>query len=1478
MRKILLLAATSLALTLGASPAFSKEMPNSPKSLEKIPNKVALANWPKSKTAKDVKTVKSTKLNGKVRSFATSESGKTQNFKCALIYAYDWDEDAPQYGAYSFGLDDVNNMTRLYTNTDAPVNSGGFFTDDKFIFTSYVADSWGYDYTVTTYVVNTNTWEVEQTVDQGSLYARASDLAYDPIEKMAFGTFYSDDDDSSYWGFMNPSTCEVTQIVKMEGNMAAVAANAQGEIYGITSGGYLVKIDKYSGSLTTIGNTNITPAYMQSAAFGEDGTLYWAAGFTDGSTGLFTVDTTTAKVQLIQAWDEDEEVVALYAEPAAADPGAPKEATNLSLNFVKDSLSGKFSFDVPAENNLGETMSGNVTYIVSVDSEDKYTGTAAAGTTATVDVSVAAAGVHSVSVRLKNDVGESRRTSVSQWVGIDRPVAVTDLVMEKTGSLTATISWTAPDHGVLNGYFDPERISYTVTRMPEDVVVASGLKATTYNDVMTDTNKKYITYKVTPYADTVAGNSAVSNGAVFGNAMVPPVSFDFATEADYNIFTVIDNNETVNLDSGMWEYSPSGECAGYVCGTQDGDDWMITPEIQLYADRQYTFKYNTLCYGQEWPDKYEVYMGKDATIEAMTTELVPPTTIYWEDYRTTTLTITVPEDGTYNFGFHALSEAGGAFFLVDDISLVESYKLKAPQAVTDLKAVAGDKGALTATVSFTLPTLAVDGSSLDALTKAVVLRDGREVKSFNAPALGSQLSFEDSDLDEGEVSYRVLASNASGDGVESDITVWVGLDTPCAPATISTKVVNGHPVISWEAPAARGENGGYVDFDNLSYIVYRVNDSAVLAQDYKEFSYVDEETEVAEDGDQSICQYGVFAKANDLIGQPAAGYVLGGACYETPFAESFTNGTSNNLWISSGTEDDYWTITNDWSATPQDDDKGLLLITPYTPGSVSSFLSGKINMRGAKNPMLSFYLEAMSYTGNDFAETNPADDYLEVLAAGPDYNFKTVKTIYPNDLEKGQYLKQTISLADFAAGDYVMIGFRMNSVAAQSPIAIDNILIASSYDVNLKLADLTVPAKVKVTQPFTATATVYNDGANDATGYTVNILYGDDVLASVSESETLGVGESRSYDFEITAAAAWENEDAIEAEVVMTGDENAFDNSREADFEMWRPDMPVVDDFSAEPCDCEQPSYLFSWSAPEISEFSTVNEGFEDYAHGSLSTIGNWTSRCDDGVFGADDYIVNDEYIDIPHPFSKQAFMVFDPAKAGIDLQAAPEWAPHSGTQMLVSFGNWENDNDDWIISPELSGEAQTITFWARSPKDDTDKVGVYTSEAGTGANDFSRLEDGRITLTNEWKQYSYDLKEGTKYFAIRNNQTNGYCIMLDDIAFKAVSTEEVKAEILGYNLYCDDVKVNNELIAETGCGLASEDVITGNYYVTVVYNVGESEASNRVYVESSGVNNVSVEMLDNQPVYDLFGRRVNKMQYGQVYVRKGEKFVHLRK
>jgi hypothetical protein len=1478
MRNVFISLAVSLAVLSGASASAQVAVNKKPPmKLSEVPNKVALANWVKARPvdkAKQLKTVHG--LNSIAASVAAKADAttKVQKFKCALLYSDSWDEDSYQYGAYSFSLDNVDSFTKLYTNTSAPANGGGFFTDDKFYFTSYSVDDWGWDYEVKTYVVDTETWKVLETVDQGTMYAMASDLAYDPIEKKAFGTFYSGSDSGSYWGYMDPSDCSVTQIAELDGSIVAVAANNQGEIYGITSGGHLVKIDKYSGKLTDIGNTNISPYYMQSAAFDENGTFYWAASFTDGSTGLFTVNLETAKVTLLSAFTNEEEITALYAEPAAADEGAPAEATNLALSFNADALTGKFSFDVPAVDNTGATITGNVNYIVNIDGTDAATGTAEAGTTATVDVTVASAGVHSFNVRLSNDKGESKRVAISQWVGIDRPVAVTDLKLEKTGDLQATLTWTAPTKGALDGYFDASRISYTVTRLPENVVVVSDLKATTYVDNLESDKKVYHTYAVTAYADNVAGASATSNGAVFGHALTTPVEFNFDTEADYNIFTVIDNNETVSEDSGMWQYTASGQCAGYVSGTKDGDDWLITPEITLKSDRQYTFTYDVLCYSDYWPDKYEVYIGKDATIEAMTTKLVEPTTIYWDEYRTATVTITVPEDGNYNIGFHALSEAGGAFFLVDNIKLVDSYVLKAPAAVSSLAVTAGAKGALTASVAFTTPNKAVDGSDITELTAVNVYRGTTLVKTFDAPAVNTQLTFDDTDLQQGFANYTVVAVNAAGNGVEAADSAWVGNDTPTEPVNVKVKVSETHPVITWEAPGEVGQNGGYVDPAKLTYIVYRASDSSILSQGFNEKSFIDEDTEISEEGAQAMKMYSVYAQSSDLasadnkgIGYSESAYVISGKNYTLPFTESFKNGSSNKLWLSNGTYEDYWQISDDWSASPQDNDGGELLITPYTPGSVSSFMSGKIALTGSKNATLSFYLNPMSYESNGFDETDPADDYLEVIVGSSNYDFSVVKTIRPNDLTKGSYQKISIPLTDYEGADFITFGFKLHSVAAMSPMAIDNISIVNNYDVNMAVEALTLPESVSITKTFDAVVTVKNDASKEANGFTVQIKRGNEVVASTTETTALEAAATRDYTFTLTALPTWGDSETFVAEVTIEGDELASDNTATASVDMVRADMVAATNLAYSVDGAGQA--VFTWNAPEIAAYTTVNEGFESYKHGEYKTIGDWTLVDEDGVYGFDDFYDNGEYVDVPHPFSPQSFMVFNPTTAG-----ASTWAAHSGNQMVCSFANWENDNDDWLISPRLSGRAQTISFWARTPK--SDKIVVYGSTTGKSTDDFTRLDEGRVTLKTEWTKYTFELEAGTTYFAIRNSNTSGYVVMLDDFEFEVAASWDVEPVVEGYNLYKDNVRVNDEVITSTTYTVA--DNIAGTYYVTAVYNIGESDASNSVIVELSGIENVAVDGNDNLPVYDIYGHRVTTLQPGHIYFRKGQKFIYQEK
>ncbi len=1340
--------------------------------------------------------------------------------------------------------------------------------------TTYSEEWYTGQLSVTTYVYQRNTWE--EVYDMVQDYtALATDMAYDAIDDVAYGCFKSDD--GVAWGYMDPHTLSVTHIASLEGELVAVAVNAKGEAYAITNGGYLVRVDKKTGQLTAIGPTGIVPAYLQTATFGSDGVLYWAASLNDDSSGLYTVNLTTGAASLVTQFPNDEEVVALYACPESPADGAPGALSPISLHFAADQLSGTVGFTIPTTTADGSPLSGSVSYVVTVDGEDLATGSATAGQNVSAAVTVPSAGYHYFVVTLSNAAGAGTPATLRQWIGIDQPNPVTNVVLTKTGERAASISWTAPSAGSHGGYFSADRITYTVTRQPDGKQVATGLTATSFTDDVDIAGQALLRYSVVAVADNVESAATVSNGIVFGDAYEVPVHFSFDTEDEFDTFTIIDNNETPSLDSGCWLYSPSGKCAGYNTGTKDGDDWLITPAIKLKADRRYTFQYDVLCYSDYWPDEYSVYMGSSATVEGMTTQLLPKTTIYWDEMRTMTFTITVPEDGIYYFGFFATSEAGGAFFLVDDIKVEEEFILKAPAEATELTVTAGADGALEATVSFVAPEKSVDGSMLSSLTNVQVLRNQQLVKTFDAPSPGEPLSFTDEDALAGMVSYEVIASNAQGTGPAAKAEAWVGIDYPSAPLNVKVALNDeGHPVITWQQPEGRGVYGGYVDNASVTYTVYKTSGMQRIAQNLTALSYTDTSVTTADTGSQSLHEYAVYAASPQGMGYPATAFYISGASYELPFAESFAGAQPAHFWGFSGTNGESWEVGDDWSYYSQDEDDGLLAYRPAVAGSEVTAFSGKIAVKGTANPVLTFYLNKLSYSNNGFYETNPDDDELYVQVAADGFDLQTIHTVRMADIQESGYLQYEVPLGNFSDNDFIIIAFKENAQSDQTPLMLDNIRIEDRHAADLALGDVEAPASATVGEEIQIKATVKNIGATDAEDYALELYRGQQLEQTLSALSTAKNAET-ALTFTLNVPPSWTDSETFTVRIAYEDDENTDDNSSEP-FTIAITHLDVPSPTNLEFTDNEG-TVTFTWSEPEVQEVGSnvVTEDFESYSHGDL-TLEDWILK-DKAPFG--DYgVIEIDGIDIPHYLDEQAFMVFSPEAAGIDLSSHPEWQPHSGSKLLASFGDYANDfgykNNDWLISPLLSSDGQRIAFYARtaSANQQTDYIEVLYSTTDADPSSFQLLTGGNsIQLPNEWTRYEFTLPVGAVRFAIHNVSEEGYAVLIDDITYTPDGTGSVLT-LLGYRLYCDDVLVNSELYDAPTCTLTQP--ANGTYTVTAVYNVGESEASNAVILSlATGICHQSTNTQHAAPYYDLNGRLVTTPVSGRLYLHQGKKIIY---
>lgn len=202
---------------------------------------------------------------------------------------------------------------------------------------------------------------------------------------------------------------------------------------------------------------------------------------------------------------------------------------------------------------------------------------------------------------------------------------------------------------------------------------------------------------------------------------------------------------------------------------------------------------------------------------------------------------------------------------------------------------------------------------------------------------------------------------------------------------------------------------------------------------------------------------------------------------------------------------------------------------------------------------------------------------------------------------------------------------------------------------------------------------------------------------------------------------------------------------------------------------------------------------------------------------------------------------------------------PHSGTHYLASFYSVENSQfipaDNWLISPALPGEAQTISFWANnfnSPGTKyTENFEVLYSTSGIALDDFKSTGKKFEATTGEWKEYTVNLPEGATYFAIHNNTADTYMFMLDDVTYTAGC-----GKVLGYNVYRDGkllkrIEPNAEL-------RITDNAPSGKhtYAVSTIYAGGESEATKSAVV--TAIDGVSVDN-GTFDVYTVDGKRIAK-------------------
>ena len=257
-----------------------------------------------------------------------------------------------------------------------------------------------------------------------------------------------------------------------------------------------------------------------------------------------------------------------------------------------------------------------------------------------------------------------------------------------------------------------------------------------------------------------------------------------------------------------------------------------------------------------------------------------------------------------------------------------------------------------------------------------------------------------------------------------------------------------------------------------------------------------------------------------------------------------------------------------------------------------------------------------------------------------------------------------------------------------------------------------------------------------------------------------------------------------------------------------------------------------AWTAVD-SESKVATESFESYTSWSTDLFGEWKSVANNtGTTGGP------FKMKYPSQGTSFAFTLADPLDRWLSeeqLEQVPGFKPHTGSKYLAAFhraddGGYDVTQDNWLFSPELSGEQQTISFWVKNENDTDQKIDypetfdVLYSTTDSKQASFTKIGETHTTSKGEWEEVTVELPAGSKYFAINHNTVaaNSFVFMIDDITY----TYGPGAVIM-YRIYRDGTLVSTVPANQTTFVDKTADSNTKYVYgVTAVYFDGESEAT----------------------------------------------------
>lgn len=1196
-----------------------------------------------------------------------------------------------------------------------------------------------------------------------------STLAYDPVSHKIYGFFY--DEEERYFcrfGTLNTSTGTMTEIEfpnmdKRDGH--AMAITDTGEIYAVWSAlGKLIKLDPVKKTYDVIGRTGIYPGdpargYINSMAYDPDTKmLYWASVDENSNGALYQIDPATASTTLIYNFPNNESFAGLYILDNKTPANAPAAVADLAVQFSSPgSTQGKVTFTAPALTYGGSPLTGNLTAEVTTGHGQLIYAGITPGQKFSTPILDFPEGSSQVSVTLCSGDLRGESTSISVMCGIDSPGQPQNLqlaIVDGNPSLT----WDAPVSGANGGWFDPSSVRYRVTRLPDNVCVTQSIADTHFVD-NTITRTMAVQYQVVAFNDKGESLPVLSQKVVVGDGYSLPFTETFETADDFNLWTVVDLNGQTT-----WEYDASAKniFSKYTTPDYAVDDWIISPQFRLEAGKSYALTFDSKVYNKSYPENFSFWLGTSTSPEDMTVKICEKLDYRVTSFENNRVIFQSPGDGMYHLGLYSNSIPHHWQLTVDNIGISE-IDARVPCKITEVTATPGEKGALSADLSFTLPITDSRNNPLNDKLTVKISRDGTEVSTLTDQQPGSVITWHDDVPKSGIHVYRIWAQTEAGAGEAAEISVYVGVDAPGAVGNLKAVETTQGIVLSWTAPD-KGANGGWFDPAKVTYRIVRSTDAEVLASDLTDTSFTDSSLKLNK---QELLYYLVTPYVDGMKGTYATTPMnqVYGPAYSAPFAETFAGADMTHYpWVSESDGPSYcWSLDAAGVNPPASDhngDQGLatFVSSAETIGINGLFYSPKISVASLKNPELSFWM----YHSQAEADANEA---LHVSIASNSGEFTELNdgVVLKDNGETG-WQRHAFALPEAVKdSEYIRILFSAKAFG-DSNFYLDDIRVDQAKSVDVEVSNLRFSSRVAVNSKMPVSFMVSNNGTQDISGTKALIRLNNQTLAQC-DIPTLKAGASslQQTEFSVTATGQY----TITLSVEAKDDADLSNNTIDRKLTVVDPALNAVEDIEVQ---TYNGLVNLSWTSP--MSHGAVSDDFESYQDWAIDGIGDWTMADRDYD---NTYHIKKDLETYPNDYSPKAFQVCNAALLGIDIWEQGQ--PASGNKMLMAMACINRANNDWMISPMLNGTAQTVTFKAKSFT--TDDVAPERFRVWAGASpepeqmvcinaDGYELTDlsQYIEVPEQWTEYAYRLPEGTRYFAIQCVSNDSFALFVDDVTF----------------------------------------------------------------------------------------------------------------